>query len=59
VPDVDAAHAELVAAGVSSVTPPTDRGWGQRTAYVRDPDGNLVELVQDLGIAPGLPDARA
>ena len=49
VPDVDAAFAELVAHGASPVTPPTTRPWGQRTAYVRDPDGHLIELAQDLG----------
>lgn len=48
VDDCDAAYEELVAAGVASVTPPTDRPWGQRTAYLRDPDGHLVELAQDL-----------
>ncbi len=48
VPDVDAAFAELLAGGASPVTPPTNRPWGQRTAYVRDPDGHLIELAQDL-----------
>ena len=47
--DCDAAFAELVAAGAPAVVPPTTRAWGQRTAYVRDPDGNLIELAQDLG----------
>ena len=47
VDDCDAAFDEVVAAGASAVTPPTTRPWGQRTAYVRDPDGNLVELAQD------------
>jgi len=47
VEDVDAAWADLVGRGIPSVCPPRDRTWGQRTAYVRDPDGNLVELVQD------------
>jgi catechol 2,3-dioxygenase-like lactoylglutathione lyase family enzyme len=47
--DVDAAFSELVARGALPVVPPTDRFWGQRTAYVRDPDGHLVELAQDLG----------
>lgn len=46
--DVDAAYAEIVSAGAEAVTPPTDRVWGQRTAYVADPDGHLVELVQVL-----------
>ena len=49
VADVDAAFSELVARGALPVVPPTDRFWGQRTAYVRDPDGHLVELAQDLG----------
>jgi len=43
--DVDAAYAELVAAGADAVTSPRDRPWGQRTAYVADPDGHLIELV--------------
>ena len=48
VADVDAAYAELVSSGATPAVPPTDRPWGQRTAYVRDPDGHLVELAQDL-----------
>jgi lactoylglutathione lyase len=48
VADVDAAFSELVARGARAVAPPTDRFWGQRTAYIRDPDGHLVELAQDL-----------
>ncbi len=44
--DVDAAYHELVAAGARGVRPPTDQPWGQRTAYVADPDGHLVELVR-------------
>lgn len=53
VADVDAAYGSLVDAGAAPVCPPTDRPWGQRTAYVADPDGHLVELVD----AP--PDAGA
>jgi lactoylglutathione lyase len=48
VDDVNAAFSELVARGAAPVVPPTDRFWGQRTAYVRDPDGHLIELAQDL-----------
>ncbi len=48
VSDVDAAYAELVGAGAAAVTPPADRPWGQRTGYIGDPDGHLVELVQLL-----------
>lgn len=49
VADVDAAFNELVARGAEPVAAPTDRFWGQRTAYVRDPDEHLIELAQDLG----------
>ena len=48
VSDVDDAYKELVANGASPVTSPITRPWGQRTAYVRDPDGHLIELAQDL-----------
>jgi lactoylglutathione lyase len=49
VPDCDVAFAELVDGGAHPVTAPTDRAWGQRTAYLRDPDGHLVELAEDRG----------
>jgi lactoylglutathione lyase len=52
VADIDAAFSELVARGARAVVPPTDRFWGQRTAYVRDPDSYLVELAQDLSKSP-------
>ena len=48
VSDCDRAYDEIVAGGAEPLVPPTDRAWGQRTAYVRDPDGHLVELAQDL-----------
>ena len=47
VADVDAAFGELLARGGVPVVAPTDRFWGQRTAYIRDPDGHLIELAQD------------
>jgi catechol 2,3-dioxygenase-like lactoylglutathione lyase family enzyme len=53
VADVDAAYAELTAAGAEPVQEPTDRFWGQRTAYVRDPDGHLIELAQPLDTPTG------
>jgi len=52
VPEVDSAFIELVARGAVPVVRPTDRFWGQRTAYVRDPDGHLIELAQDLNRQP-------
>lgn len=48
VPDVDSAFSDFVARGAFPAVPPRDRAWGQRTGYVRDPDGHLIELAQDL-----------
>lgn len=44
VDDCDAAHAAALAAGARSFRPPQDRPWGERTGYLVDPDGGLVEL---------------
>jgi predicted enzyme related to lactoylglutathione lyase len=48
VPDVAAAAAELEASGLTFLVPPRDFPWG-RSAYLRDPDGRLVELSQPPG----------
>ncbi|MET0134546.1 MAG: VOC family protein [Kibdelosporangium sp.] len=46
--DVDRAYEELVAAGVPAVQPPHDSGNNNRNALLRDPDGNLVEIVSKI-----------
>ncbi len=43
--DVDAACRHLVAAGVVAIQQPHDTGNNNRNALLRDPDGNLVEIV--------------
>jgi len=43
--DVDEAYGKLVAAGVPTVQPPHNTGNNNRNALLRDPDGNLVEIV--------------
>jgi lactoylglutathione lyase len=43
--DVDVAHQRLAAAGVVTVQAPHDTGNNNRNALLRDPDGNLVEIV--------------
>ncbi len=51
VPDVDAAVLQLKQQGVRFVVEPVDfADWGIRSAYLRDPDGNLVELYSDLAV---------
>lgn len=43
--NVDKAYRELAAHAVPSVQPPHDRNNNNRSALLRDPDGNLVEIV--------------
>lgn len=42
--EVDAAYARVTALGAESVMPPATEPWGQRTCYVADPEGNLIEI---------------
>lgn len=47
VDDLDAAFSELTAAGAHPVSPPAPGATpGIRFAYVQDPEGNLLELIQ-------------
>ncbi len=41
---VDRTYAEIVEKGAVSVMAPVTQPWGQRTCYVADPEGNLVEI---------------
>ena len=45
VADLDATAAELAGEGVTFLVEPREYDWG-RSAYLRDPDGRLVELSQ-------------
>ena len=42
--EVDKAFQEVVAKGAEPIMEPTTEEWGQRTCYVADPEGNLVEI---------------
>lgn len=49
VDDVDVEVDQIQARGIKLVTEPKDfPGWGIRSAYLRDPDGNLLELYSNL-----------
>lgn len=41
---VDEAYKKVTAAGGREVMPPATMPWGQRTCYIADPEGNLVEI---------------
>ncbi|MDY7230255.1 VOC family protein [Hyalangium rubrum] len=46
VDDVDATIERLRSGGVPVLLEPIDQPWGERVAYVADPDGNLVMLTR-------------
>lgn len=46
VDDVDMVFAAAVGAGGRPVAEPQDLPWGCRSAFVADPDGNLIELYR-------------
>lgn len=42
--NVDKEYTRCLQLGTQGVMSPTTEPWGQRTAYIADPDGNLIEL---------------
>ena len=42
--EVDSEYAKAVEKGAQSVLEPTTEPWGQRTCYISDPEGNLIEI---------------
>lgn len=46
--DVAAAFAQATAAGAIAASPPKQKPWGQTVAFVRDLNGNLVELCTPI-----------
>ena len=42
--DVDAEYSRAVAMGARPVFAPQTMPWGQRTSYIADPEGNLIEI---------------
>ena len=46
--DTDAAFERLTSRGAPVVQPPHDTGNNNRNALLRDPDGNLIEIVAKI-----------
>lgn len=42
--EVDEAYANAVSKGAAPVLAPETEPWGQRTCYIADPEGNLIEI---------------
>ncbi len=47
--DVAGAYAHAVAHGAAAFAAPVSKPWGQVVAYVRDPDGHLIEICSPMG----------
>jgi uncharacterized glyoxalase superfamily protein PhnB len=48
VTDVDALLPTVAALGGTATSDANDMPWGQRVAHIKDPDGNVVNLTQEL-----------
>ena len=48
VPDVDALLPRAESLGGTATSGANDMPWGQRVAHIKDPDGNVVNLTQQL-----------
>jgi len=46
--DVDRSFHDLIAKGATSIRPPHNMPWNQRTALFADPDGNIHEIFADI-----------
>ncbi|MDE5721933.1 MAG: VOC family protein [Clostridia bacterium] len=42
--EVDKRFADVISKGATPVLEPTTEPWGQRTCYIADPEGNLIEI---------------
>ena len=42
--EVDIEYDKAISKGATSVLAPTTEPWGQRTCYIADPEGNLIEI---------------
>lgn len=42
--EVDIEYNKAIVKGATPVLEPTTESWGQRTCYIADPEGNLIEI---------------
>ena len=54
--DVDSEHAGIIARGGEEGRPPVTLGSTARVSFVRDPDGNWIEISQRASLTGALPD---
>jgi len=46
---VEGVFGKLKAAGVPVLLEPVEKPWGQKVAYVEDPDGHYIEICSPIG----------
>lgn len=46
--EVDSLYEKVVTHGYASIKEPVDSDWNQRTAFITDPDNNLIEICAFL-----------
>lgn len=42
--EVDCEYRRVIQNGATPILEPTTEPWGQRTCYIADPEGNLIEI---------------
>ena len=48
VEELDAVYARVTKAGYTGLKAPWDTPWGQRYAFLQDPDGNRVDIFTEI-----------
>lgn len=48
--DVQASYKKAIACGAKSLKEPMQKPWGQEVAYIRCPNGTLVEICSPVGV---------
>ena len=43
-PEVDEQYQNAISRGATSLLAPTTEPWGQRTCFIADPEGNIIEI---------------
>lgn len=52
VDNLEAKYKELLASGLAFINKPTEMpGWGDCVVHLKDPEGNLIELCEDLDVS--------
>lgn len=48
VKDVSKAYQKAIQEGAIAIAPPMEKPWGQTVAYIRDPNGVLIEIASEM-----------